>query len=1042
MMTMTQGLMTATRLCVRPRPVFCVVADAYRDRAVAEAVCAGRFTHAGVTLALGTEPDWLTAPFPPDAEWRIEWSKFYYGLDLAHAYSVTGDERFPRAWERLVRSWIRQVPVGFDSSDVTARRVQNWIYAWDSFVNAARFDDFTEGFEEELLASLAAQIEHLRAHLTPERNHRTLELYALFVTALALPELDKDGALRDLAITELHHNLLTDIRPDGIHREHSTHYHMLVLRSFLGAKENARRFGLTLPAGFDQRLQAACDFALHCHRPDGSIPALSDSDTASYNDLLALAADIFNRPDYLYAATGGAQGVAPAQRNVSFPDGGYFIQRSDWGTNHTAMCEARYLIFDCGALGDGGHGHYDLLNVEIAAMGRPLVVDPGRYTYSEHGANWRRWFKRTAAHNTVCVDGLDQTPYRCGKSKGATARGHLIERLSAPGLDVLCGEAVSSAYDARHTRRIFFIAGEYWLIFDHLRGASPHRFDLRFHLTTEAWQHTSVETHETNGVVRAPGLALVFAAREARIEQGWVAPQYGTKFPAPVVSVVEEAATEARFYTLVMPLDADAPAPKLLVHAEQLGGARTARVEIAGVGTDCAATDILTWSMDGHCTLTRSAGGCVVSAARSSPNLARDPRLPQRDLLLDAGAVAERLAARLGSTGPVRVSACERLRAKYRSGHSLRVLHRIRIEGRDHIIAARAFADGASGRAYERALGTPTVHAPLRPVVHDADIDTVFWTFPNDRRIEGLRVLQDVPPELARAVAPSWTHSRLVAYAPEKCATAQCLDDERRVLAYAKVYAGEDGQRAREVYRVLAGHAGADAARVEFPRVLAYAAEHRLLMLAPAAGLRVADLRGADRLRGYRRLGRALAALHNLSPPRFLPPFRRLDIDRIQHAAQIISSVRPDAQRAACALADELARRHEASDAPRVFLHGDVHAKNGILQDDRLTLIDLDQAATGPAAAELGSLLAGLSYNALVGLCSHKDARDLGNAFLLGYASVRALPATGALRWHTAAALLAERALRAVNRVRPEGLARLPELLREAHAVLHQGGAR
>ncbi|HEX8068771.1 MAG TPA: alginate lyase family protein [Pyrinomonadaceae bacterium] len=592
---------------VRPRPVFCVVADAYRDRAVAEAVCAGRFTHAGVTLELGVEPDWLTASFPPDAEWRIEWSKFYYGLDLAHAYQATRAERFPRAWERLVRSWIRQVPVGFDSSDVTARRIQNWIYAWDAFVNTTGFDDFAAGFEAELLASLSAQLTHLRGHLTPERNHRTLELYALFVAALALPELDADGRLLDFAVAELHHNLLTDIRPDGVHREHSTHYHMLVLRSFLGAKENARRFGLALPAGFDARLEAACDFALHCQRPDGAIPALSDSDTGAYADLLALAARLCQRSDYLHAATAGAQGTPPRQTNVSFPVGGYFVQRSDWGTDVQTFRAARYLIFDCGALGDGGHGHYDLLSVEIAALGRPLVVDPGRYTYSEHGANWRRWFKSTAAHNTVCVDGLDQTPYRRGKPKGATARGRLVARLSAPGLDVLCGEATSPAYDARHTRRVFFVAGAYWLIFDHLRGERPHRYNLRFHLAAEAWQHTSVETRETDQVVRAPGLALVFANLEhtPRVEQGWVAPRYGVKLPAPVVSVVAEAATEACFYTLVVPLAAGAPAPKLLVHHEQLAAARTTHFEIAGVGADGTKTDRLTWSADGRCTLTR-----------------------------------------------------------------------------------------------------------------------------------------------------------------------------------------------------------------------------------------------------------------------------------------------------------------------------------------------------------------------------------------------------------------------------------------------------
>ena len=52
---------------------------------------------------------------------------------------------------------------------------------------------------------------------------------------------------------ELDRNLATDFRPDGVHREASTHYHAIALRSFVGARENARRYGVELPAGFDER---------------------------------------------------------------------------------------------------------------------------------------------------------------------------------------------------------------------------------------------------------------------------------------------------------------------------------------------------------------------------------------------------------------------------------------------------------------------------------------------------------------------------------------------------------------------------------------------------------------------------------------------------------------------------------------------------------------------------------------------------------------------------------------------------------------------
>jgi len=52
---------------------------------------------------------------------------------------------------------------------------------------------------------------------------------------------------------------------------------------------------------------------------------------------------------------------------------------------------------------------------------------------------------------------------------------------------------------------------------------------------------------------------------------------------------------------------------------------------------------------------------------------------------------------------------------------------------------------------------------------------------------------------------------------------------------------------------------------------------------------------------------------------------------------------------------------------------------------------------------------------------------------------VRSLPRGDEIRWYTAAALLTERALRAVNRIRPEGLAVLDRLLDEAFSELRGG---
>ena len=345
-----------------------------------------------------------------------------------------------------------------------------------------------------------------------------------------MPGLDGDGELRRFALAELDRNLADDFRADGVHREASSHYHMVALRSFLGVRANARRFGLALPDGFEDRLARACAFARHCHRPDGRIPALSDADTGGYPR----------------AARAGRRAARPAGDAAapSFPDGGYYVQRSGWDA------DARYAIFDCGPLGDGGHGHYDLLSVELFAAGRPLVVDPGRGTYSEAPPNLRRWFRGTAAHNTVCVDGLDQTPYtRDAPARAGRARARFLGRAATAGGDVLEGEARSPAYDAVHRRRVTLARrplGD--------RGPAARRRGRTATTCASTSRPDAQGAARVEGdTVLAPGVALRIAGAGAiALEPGWVAPRYGEHVPAPVVSAVA-GGRDAAFVTEVIP---------------------------------------------------------------------------------------------------------------------------------------------------------------------------------------------------------------------------------------------------------------------------------------------------------------------------------------------------------------------------------------------------------------------------------------------------------------------------------------------------------
>src|ERR1700760_1606288 len=114
--------------------------------------------------------------------------------------------------------------------------------------------------------------------------------------------------------------------------------------------------------------------------------------------------------------------------------------------------------------------------------------------------------------------------------------------------------------------------------------------------------------------------------------------------------------------------------------------------------------------------------------------LISDSAFPQRDLLLDSAQMAQRLSAHIGANGPVAIQRCERTRVKYQPGKSLRVLYRIQVNGCSYTIATRAFIDGRSKSAFERAANKAVANGPLLPVGRDTELDLVYWTFPNDRK--------------------------------------------------------------------------------------------------------------------------------------------------------------------------------------------------------------------------------------------------------------------------------------------------------------------
>jgi aminoglycoside phosphotransferase (APT) family kinase protein len=426
------------------------------------------------------------------------------------------------------------------------------------------------------------------------------------------------------------------------------------------------------------------------------------------------------------------------------------------------------------------------------------------------------------------------------------------------------------------------------------------------------------------------------------------------------------------------------------------------------------------------------------TATQTKTLLAPDAFVPQRDTLLDENAMRERLSKNICKHGAADLKSCEIKRVKYRVGANLRVLYEVSCGELSLLVAARTFENNRGAEVCEESLKNAVAISSARPVFYDAELETVFWTFPNDRKLNNLKILQSVPGNLAEVSGQMWTTSRIVAYAPEKGATAECLNANGGTIAYAKVYADDAGRNVYRTYDAL-GKITNGENNLRLPRALCYSEVHRTLILEAVEGVRIADLDSGSLGEGYRKLGAAISNLHNIPPPEFISEFTRLKPSRIQTALEIVKTACPDISIQAEKLAEKLFNSFQFADEPTVCLHGDVHPKNGIINAGRLTLIDLDQASSGAAACDISSFIASLFYKQCAGEISTEKRKEYTNAFLEGYEKNRRMPEEKSLRWHTATAIFNERVLRSINRVRREGLENLRELLAAGETIFDGG---
>lgn len=467
------------------------------NTAAAEQVMAHTFRWQGRTATLPPDIDWTFNPWEGDdpdytPEWTYDLNRFGFWSTLGRAWWATGDDRYAEEFVAQLVDWIRDNPapvLGSPNQAPTWRTIEQGIRTAGSWMDAYHYFLFAPQMTPEVHCMfLKSFVEHARTltRMTVEHpehagNWVTMECNGLAHIGCMFPEFTEAEHWREIAFARLLEELDRQVYPDGAQMELSTGYHQVARSNFMRALEPALRNGFDVPPEYLGKLKRMYEYNLRAMTPALYLPPLNDSGDTAVASTLREAYETWGDPEFLWGATGGAEGEPVDYTSVFFPWAGQAVMRSGW-TN-----EDRYLMFEVGPFGIG-HQHEDKLGLWLWAFGRPLLTEAGTYSYDR--SQWRRFVLSTEAHNTIMVDGLPQNRRSLRETYQATEP---LEGVFATGevFDWCVGryeEGYGSDHlPVTHERSVIFVRPDYYVVIDRLLGAEgEHTYEALFNLDAAA----------------------------------------------------------------------------------------------------------------------------------------------------------------------------------------------------------------------------------------------------------------------------------------------------------------------------------------------------------------------------------------------------------------------------------------------------------------------------------------------------------------------------------------------------------------------------
>jgi len=565
----------------------------------AEQICAHRFDLLGYRdLDYGAEIDWhldavhgKRAPQKPwfkvryldfeemgDAKIAWELNRHQHLVILAKTYRLTGENKYAHEIVTQWRHWQAEnpYPIGMNwgSSLEVAFRTLSWIWVYFLLGDSPAM---TTEVKAEWMRALGLNGRHIETFLSTyssPNTHLLGEAVALFFIGVLFPGLRHAQRWRQRGWHMVLNAATTQVRRDGFYFERSVYYHVYALDLFLHARTLAMGNEIPVPAEFDQTLARMLE-ALCLLGRAGVLPTVGDDDggrlfdpqrnhAEHLIDPLSTGSILFRRGDFKFLAglpreetlwLLGERGLREFEE----------VKSSEPSADSSAMRESGFylmadaetgqqLTIDAGRHGPG-HGHADALSLTLVRNGHVWLMDPGTYGYVGGGGE-RAQYRGTAAHNTLCVDEVDQAenvvPFRWGKppivKAGRWVAGQHFTLFSGSH-----DGYARLAQPVTHQRWVFHRKAQFWLVRDRAIGQGRHQLQVTWRLgptlaPVSTKDNVFAEGQDALGLLTAEGHGWSQSAHRGN----W-SPVYGRAERATVLTFGQETELPSEFVTLLVP---------------------------------------------------------------------------------------------------------------------------------------------------------------------------------------------------------------------------------------------------------------------------------------------------------------------------------------------------------------------------------------------------------------------------------------------------------------------------------------------------------